>query len=129
MGGMYLWPILFALSPMTAGGKKTPGHKQHMNYARLRAIETRTWVARSANTGISCFIDPNGQVYNPQPYDTSSDKTSGIFYEQTDFFFVRNGDILSKIMIVLAGVFLMWVIYLSKVMKRFFKSKFPALQE
>jgi apolipoprotein N-acyltransferase len=26
--------------------KNTPGHKQHMNYARLRAIETRTWVAR-----------------------------------------------------------------------------------
>ena len=39
----------------------TPGYKQHMNYARLRAIETRKWVARSANTGISCFIDPVGK--------------------------------------------------------------------
>ncbi len=52
--------------------KKTPGHKQHMNYARLRAIETGTWVARSANTGISCFIDPYGTVINPQPYNTKA---------------------------------------------------------
>ena len=52
--------------------KKTPGHKQHMNYARLRAIETGTWVARSANTGISCFIDPYGNVIDPQPYDTKA---------------------------------------------------------
>lgn len=108
--------------------KKTPGHKQHMNYARLRAIETRTWVARSANTGISCFIDPNGQVYNPQPYDTQAAIKLPVYFMNKQTFFVRNGDILSKIMIVLAGVFLMWVIYL-KVMKRFFKSKFPALQE
>jgi apolipoprotein N-acyltransferase len=52
--------------------KNTPGHKQHMNYARLRAIETRIWVARSANTGISCFIDPNGNVIDPQAYNTQA---------------------------------------------------------
>ncbi len=47
----------------------TAGHKQHMLYARLRAIETGKWVARSANTGISCFIDPTGKVYQPTPWD------------------------------------------------------------
>jgi len=40
----------------------TPGHKQHFSYAKLRAIEQRKWVVRSANTGISCFIDPLGQT-------------------------------------------------------------------
>ncbi|MBK8952419.1 MAG: apolipoprotein N-acyltransferase [Chitinophagaceae bacterium] len=48
--------------------KNTPGHKQHMNYARLRAIETGTWIVRSANTGISCFINPEGAVIYPQSY-------------------------------------------------------------
>ena len=40
----------------------TPGHKQHFSYAKLRAIEQRKWVVRSANTGISCFIDPLGRT-------------------------------------------------------------------
>ncbi|MFN8290088.1 MAG: apolipoprotein N-acyltransferase [Chitinophagaceae bacterium] len=108
--------------------KKTPGHKQHMNYARLRAIETRTWVARSANTGISCFIDPGGRVYDPQPYDTQAAIRLPVNFNTGTTFFVRNGDILSKIMLVLSGLFLAAVIYL-KLMKRFFKKKFPALQE
>lgn len=47
----------------------TAGHKQHMLYATLRAIETGKWVARSANTGISCFIDPTGKVYQPTPWN------------------------------------------------------------
>src|SRR5574343_444659 len=34
----------------------TPGHRQHLAYAKLRAIETRKQIIRSANTGISCFV-------------------------------------------------------------------------
>lgn len=40
----------------------TPGYKQHMSFARLRAIENRRSVARSANTGTSCFINQRGDV-------------------------------------------------------------------
>jgi apolipoprotein N-acyltransferase len=40
----------------------TPGYKQHMSFSRLRAIENRRCVARSANTGISCFINQTGDV-------------------------------------------------------------------
>jgi apolipoprotein N-acyltransferase len=40
----------------------TPGHKQHFAYARLRAIETRRDIARSANTGISGFINQRGEI-------------------------------------------------------------------
>lgn len=107
--------------------KNTPGHKQHMNYARLRAIETRTWVARSANTGISCFIDPYGNVINPQPYNTSASIKLSITPVNRKTFFVKHGDILSKIMVVLSILLLGWNIIL-KILNKFFKKKFSALQ-
>lgn len=101
--------------------KKTPGHKQHMNYARLRAIETRTWVARSANTGISCFIDPYGNVIDAQPYNTQTAIKLNIPVNvNSKTFFVKNGDILSKIMIGLSVLLLSWAVSL-KIRKRFSK--------
>lgn len=78
--------------------QNTPGHKQHWLYARLRAIENRRWVARSANTGISGFIDPVGNEVAPQPYGKSSCVRTRIPV-QTDrpTFFAQTGDILSKL--------------------------------
>src|SRR5690606_513288 len=74
---------------------ETPGHRQHLAYARLRAIESRRWIARSANTGISCVIDPSGRVINPQAWDTKAVIRFNIPTSSKDTFFVRNGDILS----------------------------------
>lgn len=74
----------------------TPGYRQHMNYARLRAIESRRWVARSANTGISCFIDPLGNVINPQPWNTAAAIRLAVPVNNTQTFFVKHGDMLSR---------------------------------
>lgn len=79
----------------------TPGYKQHVNYARLRAIEARKWVARSANTGISCFIDPYGNVYKPQPWDTATAIKQEIIPNSTLSFYAENGDLLSKGAVIL----------------------------
>ncbi|MBI4396752.1 MAG: apolipoprotein N-acyltransferase [Elusimicrobia bacterium] len=40
----------------------TAAPEQHFIASVLRAVETRTWVIRAANTGISGFIDPHGRV-------------------------------------------------------------------
>lgn len=47
----------------------TAGHRQHLAYARLRAIETRRSIARSANTGISGFINQRGDVLQATAYN------------------------------------------------------------
>lgn len=48
----------------------TSGHEQHFAYARLRAIEFRRWVVRSANNGISGVIGPTGSVKKRTEYWT-----------------------------------------------------------
>ena len=45
--------------------KDTPGYRQHLIYASLRAIETRRAIARSANTGTSAFVDALGNISQP----------------------------------------------------------------
>lgn len=108
---------------------ETPGYKQHMNYARLRAIELRKWVARSANTGISCFIDPLGKVYQPQPWDKPAvikqyiPDSSGI-----KTFYAGSGDIISKIAIGLTLLLAAWNIIL--IIKRLFtRAKKPVVSK
>ncbi len=104
--------------------RNTPGYMQHMNYARLRAIEARTWVVRSANTGISCFIDPQGNVYDPQPWDTTASIKMDIPVSTAQTFYVKHGDILSRAVTAVALVLLL-VNIVAWIMKRFFKKKFP----
>lgn len=48
----------------------TSGHIQHFAYARLRAIEFRRWIVRSANNGISGIIDPYGHIKVETDYRT-----------------------------------------------------------
>ena len=40
----------------------TSGPYQHRDFGRLRAVETRRYFVRCANGGISCFINPFGQI-------------------------------------------------------------------
>ena len=85
----------------------TPGYIQHLSYARLRAIETRRWIARSANTGISAIIDPSGKVVSHtswwQPEILKG--TVGLSDEQT--FFVRNGDFIGRLSTLMAALILL----------------------
>ncbi|OCY13324.1 MAG: apolipoprotein N-acyltransferase [Microcystis aeruginosa CACIAM 03] len=71
----------------------TAGHKQHLAYARLRAIETRRWVVRSANTGISAFIDPSGKITQTQAWDTAAAIQQEVYTRENKTFFVRFGEL------------------------------------
>ena len=75
----------------------TPGYKQHFLFSVLRAIENRRSVARSANTGISAFINQRGDVLQQTPYwETAVIKqTLNANYEQT--YYTKNGDYIARV--------------------------------
>lgn len=81
--------------------KNTPGHIQHFQYAKLRAIETGCWVARSANTGISGFINPKGTVIEYKGYGVAATLQQAIPLEKkTPTFYVAHGDWLYQFMVL-----------------------------
>ena len=75
----------------------TPGYKQHLSYASLRAIETRRSIARCANTGISAIISPSGKILQPTPWWEPAVIKSSIPLRDDITFFVSHGDITGRI--------------------------------
>ncbi len=60
----------FAIITNDSWWKRTQGHKQLLSYARLRAVEHRRSIARSANSGISAFINQKGDILSRLDYET-----------------------------------------------------------
>ena len=70
----------------------TPGYHQHLEYARLRAIESRRCIARSANTGISCLIRQNGDVENATSWWNAAIVRGKINANEKITFYSSHGD-------------------------------------
>jgi len=51
---------------------ESPAAWQHMQAARMRAVETGRYVLRAANTGISAIIAPNGEITASIPWWTTA---------------------------------------------------------
>src|SRR6056297_665062 len=78
------------------------GHIQHFAYARLRAIEHRMWIARSANNGISGIISPDGQVELETEYWTEAAFSYRVYTNSNKTFYGRNGEWFGYTMLLLA---------------------------
>ncbi|AOM77814.1 apolipoprotein N-acyltransferase [Pedobacter steynii] len=75
----------------------TSGKDQHLLYAKLRAIETRRWVVRSANTGISGFIDQKGDLVKQSKWWTRTALKADLNLNSDLTFYVENGDLIAKL--------------------------------
>ena len=92
----------------------TPGYRQHLSYASLRAIETRRAIARCANTGISAIISPSGEIIQPTPWWEPAVIKSQIPLRNDLTFYVIHGDIIGRIC-----TFLFWMLLLAFIVRRF----------
>ncbi|AZI25368.1 apolipoprotein N-acyltransferase [Pedobacter sp. G11] len=80
----------------------TSGKDQHEMYAKLRAIETHRDVARSANTGISCFINQRGDITQHTKWWTRTALKGDINLNDEITFYVKSGDIIAKFFCIVA---------------------------
>ena len=96
----------------------TPGYRQHLKFACLRAIEFRRPVVRSANTGSSCFIDKYGHVEQATPYAVDAVIKGTIYLNSEMTFYEKVGDIIGRVAAYLAVVLLLFFIF-----KSIFKNK------
>lgn len=101
-GEYYTGYILEGARAMTiitndAWWKDTPGYRQHLSYASLRAIETRRAIARCANTGVSAIITPTGEIQQPTPWWEPAVIEGKIPLRDDITFFVSHGDITGRV--------------------------------
>ncbi len=87
--------------------RNTPGYRQHLQYARLRAIEMRRNIARSANTGISAFINYKGEIEMETEWwvEAQLNKTTSLKRGLT--WYAKTGDYIGKLAAWLAVMILL----------------------
>jgi len=85
----------------------SPGYKQHFSMAKMRAIETRRSIARSANTGISAFINQRGDVIQQTDYWVKDVIRNKINLNDELTFYTKNGNYIARISVLISVLFLL----------------------
>lgn len=96
----------------------TAGKDQHFLYAKLRAIETRRWVVRSANTGISGFINQRGDVVKQSGWWERTALKADINLNDNLTTYVVHGDLIAQILSVFALIFALIIPYKTWIKKQ-----------
>ncbi len=86
----------------------TAAGAQHLEKARLRAIENRRYLLRATNDGITCIIDPYGRVVTRLPRHESAVLTGRFDFVAGKTFYTRHGDVFAWMCVLIVigfGVF------------------------
>ena len=98
---------------------------QHLAASVFRAVENRVGVARAVNTGISCFVDPDGRVHHKVTKNgiavgpgVDGYRIANVRIDSRHSIYSRHGDIFAVICALLWGVF-----YLDYIIVRYVASR------
>jgi apolipoprotein N-acyltransferase len=70
---------------------------QHLNMARMRAIENHRWILLDTNNGITTAIDPRGRVTYSAPRNVRTSLVVRYGYESDVTFYTRYGDVFAYV--------------------------------
>lgn len=77
---------------------------QHLNMARMRAIENDRWLLRDTNSGITAVIDPYGRVVQSSPRHVQTSLLAHFNYVSRQTFYTRHGDLFAWLCAIIAIV-------------------------
>ncbi len=97
----------------------TLGHRYLFKFCRLRAIELRRDVARSANTGVSGFITMQGEDIQRMEWDNRGVLTADIRLNTKQTFYAKFGDYIGRLSLYIAALCLLYFVAYS-VKRRFY---------
>ncbi|MBD2308156.1 apolipoprotein N-acyltransferase [Chroococcidiopsis sp. FACHB-1243] len=100
----------FILSPSNDAHYSAAMPAQHHALDIMRAIETDRWAVRAVNTGYSAFVDPHGKTVWISGHNTYEIHSETIYRRQTKTLYVRWGDWLTPMLMVVAIV--VWLVEL-----------------
>ncbi len=90
---------------------------QHSQASVFRAIENRVFVVRCANTGLSCFIDEKGRVYEKvrdgsgRSIDVTGFSIAEAGLLRSNTFYTKYGDLFAFICIILSTIILPFTLF------------------
>lgn len=97
--------------------EKSEGHKQLLMMTKLRAIETRKNIIRSANSGISCIINSKGDVCHYLNYLTRGTIQTKTLINNQKTIYVKYGDYIAYICSLLLIVIIIYTFLKKKISK------------
>lgn len=75
---------------------------QHLNMARMRAIENRRWILRDTNNGVTAAIDPYGTVRQSIPRHTTDALVAQYGFNARTTFYTEHGDVFAWLCAILS---------------------------
>jgi apolipoprotein N-acyltransferase len=75
---------------------------QHLNMARMRAIENRRWILRDTNNGVTAVIDPNGRVRESIPRHQTDALPAQYGFRDDVTFYTAHGDVFAWVCAILS---------------------------
>jgi apolipoprotein N-acyltransferase len=84
------------------------GPYQHFSMTIFRSVENKRALVRSANTGISGFIDPCGRIVSKTPLSTEAVLTQTVPFMETETVYMVVGDLFALACLVSASLFVVF---------------------
>ena len=86
----------------------TSAPRQHLNMARMRAVEDDRYLLRAGTTGISALVDPTGRIVEELPMGQQGTIYAKFQTRETTTPYVRFGDWFSWLAVAVTAFFAFW---------------------